>query len=198
VDKVRPWTETVYQGGRPTYQSICLGGQTSDGKDATNDLSFLFLEASARLKLPEPIVIIRVHSKAPDRFLVEAVKSLVRHGGGIPNFFSDEAVIPALMDAGISLKEARNYAMMACSEPKIAGKSLSHGGLGIVYINLLKVFELSLNRGTNPNTGICLHPASRNLKTFRTFNEVVEAYKSQIKYYNRVKSNTFRFFIIGL
>jgi len=182
VDKVRPWTETVYQGGRPTYQSICLGGQTCDANDATNDLSYLFLEASARLKLPEPIVIIRVHSKTPDRFLVEAVKALMRHGGGIPNFFSDEAVIPALMDAGIPLKEARNYAMMACSEPIIPGKSLSHG-LGIMYVNLPKVLELSLNGGTNPNTGICLHPASRNLKTFRTFNEVVEAYKSQIKYY---------------
>jgi len=182
IKKLRPWTETKYLGGRPTFQAITIGGQDSSGRDVTNKLSYLILEATACLKIPEPVVIIRVHSEIPDDFLLKGIKALIRHGGGLPSFFSDEAIIPALLNAGIPLNEARNYAIVACSEPVIPGKTLPHGG-GPTYVNLPKLFELALNGGKDPNTNICLCPDDKNLATFESFDEVIEAYKKQLKYY---------------
>jgi len=183
IKKLRPWSETQYLGGRPTFQEITIGGQDFSGKDVTNELSYLILEATARLKIPEPIVIIRVHSETPDDFLLKGVEALIRHAGGLPSFFSDEAIIPALLNAGIPLNEARNYTMSACSEPLIPGKTLPHTGGGVTYINLPKLFELTLNGGRDPNTNICLCPDDKDLATFESFDEVIEAYKKQLKYY---------------
>jgi len=183
IKKLRPWSETQHLGGRPTFQAITIGGQDSSGRNVTNELSYLILEATACLKIPEPVVIIRVHSETPDDFLLKGIEALIRHGGGLPSFFSDEAIIPALLNVGIPLNEARNYAMVACSEPAIPGKTLSHTGGGVTYINLPKLLELTLNGGKDPNTNICLCPDDRDLAIFESFDEVIEAYKKQLKYY---------------
>ena len=182
VKKLRAWTETIYKGGFPTFQAITIGGQDSRGKDVTNELSYLILEATACLKIPEPVVIIRVHSETPDDFLLKGIEALIRHGGGLPSFFSDEAIIPALLNAEILITEARNYAMVACSEPAVPGKHVDNSG-GSVYLNFLKLLELALNRGIDLNTNICLCAYDKDLSTFESFNEVIEAYKKQLKYY---------------
>lgn len=184
IKKLRPWSETKFLGGFPNFQAITIGGVDLSGRDVTNELSYLILEATACLKIPEPVVIIRVHSKTPDDFLLKGVEALIRHGGGLPAFFSDEAVIPAILNVGISLNEARNYTMGSCSEPIISGKSLSHAG-SMTYVNLLKLLELALNGGRNPNTNICLCPHDKDLATFESFDEVIEAYKKQLRYYVR-------------
>ncbi|MCD6318332.1 formate C-acetyltransferase/glycerol dehydratase family glycyl radical enzyme [Candidatus Aerophobetes bacterium] len=182
IKKLRPWSETVYKGGLPTFQAITVGGQDSSGRDVTNELSYLILEATACLKIPEPVVIIRVHSETPDNFLLKGIEALLRHGGGLPSFFSDEAIIPALLNAGIPLNEARNYAMVACSEPAVPGKHVEHTGAS-TYINLPKLLELTLNGGKDPNTNICLCPDDKDLATFESFDEVIEAYKKQLRYH---------------
>jgi len=182
IKKLRPWSETVYKGGSPTFQAITLGGQDSSGKDVTNELSYLVLEVTAYLKIPEPVVIIRVHSKTPDGFLLKGIESLIRHGGGLPSFFSDEAIIPALLNVGIHLNEAKNYAIVACSEPAIPGKHVDHTG-GAIYINLPKLLELALNGGRDPNTDICQYPDDKDLVTFESFDEVIETYKNQLRSY---------------
>jgi len=182
IKKLRPWSETQHLGGRPTFQAITIGGQDSSGRNVTNELSYLILEATACLKIPEPVVIIRVHSETPDDFLLKGIEALIRHGGGLPSFFSDEAIIPALLNVGIPLNEARNYAMVACSEPAIPGKHVDHTGAAI-YINLPKLLELTLNGGKDPNTNICLCPDDRDLAIFECFDEVIEAYKKQLKCY---------------
>jgi len=184
IKKLRPWAETKHLGGRPTFQAITIGGQDASGRDATNELSNLILETTAYLKIPEPVVIIRVHSETPDDFLLKGIEALIRHGGGLPSFFSDESIIPALLMQEIPLSEARNYAMVACSEPAIPGKSLSHTG-GVTYLNFLKLLELALNGGKNLKTNVCLCPNDKNLATFESFDEVIEAYTKQIKYHIR-------------
>jgi len=183
IKKLRPWSETQHLGGRPTFQAITIGGQDSSGRDVTNELSYLILEITASLKIPEPVVIIRVHSGIPDDFLLKGIEALIKHGGGLPSFFSDEAIIPALLNVKIPLDEARNYAMVACSEPVIPGKTLPHTGGGVTYINLTKLLELTLNGGRDPKTNICLYPDDKDLVTFESFDEVIEAYKKQLRYY---------------
>lgn len=182
IKKLRPWSETVYKGGYPTFQAITIGGQDSSDRDVTNELSFLILEATAYLKIPEPVVIIRVHSETPDDFLLKGIEALIRHGGGLPSFFSDEAIIPALLNVGIPLNEAKNYAMVACSEPVVPGKHVDHTGAAI-YLNLPKLLELALNGGRDPNTDICLYSDDKDLVTFESFDEVIEAFKKQLRSY---------------
>jgi formate C-acetyltransferase len=185
IKKIRPWAETKYLGGRPTFQAITLGGQSIEGKDVTNELTYLILETTANLKIPEPVVIIRVHNGTPDELILKGTQALLKHGGGLPSFFSDEAIVPALLNENISLQEARGYAMVACSEPCIPGKTLPHTGGGVTYINMLKLLEVALYGGKNPANGLnlCPSPNNKDLSNFETFEELMDAYKSQLTYY---------------
>ncbi|MEM2444921.1 MAG: formate C-acetyltransferase/glycerol dehydratase family glycyl radical enzyme [Sulfolobales archaeon] len=182
LNKVRPWSETRYKTGYPLFMTITIGGQTPQGLDATNELTYMFLDALAEVKLPQPTTVLRVHSKTPESLLIHATKALVRHGGGLPAFFSDEAVIPALMNIGIRLDEARDYAIAGCSEAVIPGKSLSFTG-GDCYFNLLKILEITLNEGCNPRNGLCLHPTTKKVDEIGSIDEFIEEFKNQLAYY---------------
>lgn len=181
LNKVRPWSETRYKGGYPLFMTITLGGQTRAGDDATNELSYLFLEALAETRLPQPTVIVRVHSRTPDEFLAYASETLVEHGGGLPAFFSDEVVVQALMSVGIPLEESRDYAVVGCSEAVVPGKSLSLAGGGC-YFNLAKMLEITLDGGVNPRTGVCLHP-TKQPDDFKDTEDILEAFHEQLSYY---------------
>lgn len=184
VKRLRHWIETTFKSGYPLFQGITIGGQTSEGDCAVNELSYLILEVTGRLKLPEPVVTCRVYSRIPDEFLVKCVETLVKHGGGLPSFFGDGAIISAMQNEGIPLIEARNYSVIPCSEAGVAGRHIDHTG-GDCYINLLKVLELALNGGTDPESGLCLCPGEKDLSTFHSFNEIWEAYEKQLGYYVR-------------
>ncbi len=182
IKKIRPWSETVYKSGSPTFQAITVGGVDANGRDVTNELSYLILEATGGLRLPEPVIICRVHDAAPQEFLLQGIEALIRHGGGLPSFFSDEAVIPAMVRSGIPLEKARGYAMIACSEPAVPGEHIDNTGAS-VYLNLAKMLELALHGGRDPLSGLCLCPAERTLSTFRSYEEVWEAFRTQLDYY---------------
>ena len=104
IKKIRPWSETVYKTWYPTFQAITVGGVTPAGDDATNELSYVFLDVTGSLKLPEPVVIVRVTKNPLMSSSSEPVKPLLEHGGGLPSFFGDNAIIEAMMDAGIGLR----------------------------------------------------------------------------------------------
>jgi len=183
LNKVRPWSETRYKSGYPMFMTVTLGGQTRDGADATNELTYLFLDALAETKLPQPTIIVRVHSKTPEELLTHAAKALIRHGGGLPAFFSDEVIIPALMNIGIPLEDARDYAIVGCSEAVVPGKSLSFTG-GDCYFNLLKILEITLNGGCNPRTGRCLC-RTKDPEDIKSMEELLEEFRKQLTYYAR-------------
>ena len=182
VNKVREWAAAQFLSGYPMFQAITLGGQTPAGRDATNELSYLCLEATANLQLPQPTVVVRVHDGTPDEFLLAASRCVLDHGGGMPGFFSDEVIIPSLLNAGLPLEEARDWCVMGCSEFQVAGR-FNTGNGGLCHVNLLKILELALNGGTNPSSGRCLCPGEGTLATFRSFDEVWEAFRGQLRYY---------------
>jgi formate C-acetyltransferase len=181
LNKVRPWSETRYKSGYPLFMTITLGGQTPDGDDATNELTYLFLDALAETKLPQPTIIVRVHSKTPEDLLIHAVKTLIRHGGGLPAFFSDEVIVPALTNIGVPIEDARDYAIAGCSEAVIPGKSLSFTG-GDCYFNLLKILEITLNGGCNPRTNVCLFK-TKEPNDIKSIEEFIEEFRKQLAYY---------------
>ncbi|MFB3816048.1 MAG: formate C-acetyltransferase/glycerol dehydratase family glycyl radical enzyme [Candidatus Methylomirabilales bacterium] len=143
-------------GGYPLFQNLILGGQTSEGADATNALSYLCLEATRRTRLPQPSLSVRVHPGAPPEFL-RAAADLAREGLGMPAFFNDEAIIPVLLDMGVPLREARDYAEVGCVEPQAPGKTNGYYPAG--FLNLGKLVTLALHDGRDPLTGRQLGPA---------------------------------------
>jgi len=185
INKIRPYSHTLIVSGYPTYQNICVGGQTIDGDDATNSLSFLFLDALANNRLSEPNFYIRVHDNMSEKFLMRAAE-VVRMGFGMPAFVNDKVIIPSLLNRGVKIEDAFDYATMGCLEVSIPGK-WGYRANGKIKFNLLKILELSLYGGQDPITNICLNPSETKLGNFKNFDEVMESWEKQLKYYMRLQ-----------
>jgi pyruvate formate-lyase/glycerol dehydratase family glycyl radical enzyme len=182
LNKLRNWRSTRFKTGYPMFQTLTLGGQTIEGLDAANDLSYLCLEATADLKLIAPTVVARIHPETPEAFLLACCRANLTHGGGLPGLFNDQSAIPCLLNMGIPMEDARNWAVVGCAEMAVPGKSCSMTGGG-GYFSLLKLLEMTLNGGTNPSTGICLCPEEKDLSTFQSYEDLERAYKRQVDYY---------------
>lgn len=187
VNKIRCWAHTRMLSGYPMFQNLTLGGQTRDGKSAINDLSWLALEATANLKLPSPSVSVRCWNGTPECFLLKCLEVINIHRGGQPALFNDEAIIPAQIGMGVPINEAYDYAIISCVQPGQAGKGMKPGLLTATY-NGPKIFEIALNNGKDPRSGVKIHPNTRDkdLLTFESFQELVEAVKYQIEFYNKL------------
>lgn len=184
INKVRPWSHTQVVAGYPTYQNLCIGGQTPDGKDATNELSYLFLDALAEIRLSEPNFYVRYHRNCPEDLLLRCCE-IIKMGFGMPALVNDKVIVPSLLNRGVKLEDALNYATMGCLEVSVPGK-WGYRANGKIKFNLLKVLELSINNGKDPNTGITLCPGNGDLENFNSFREVMEAWKKQLEYYTKL------------
>ncbi len=169
-----------YFAGFPIGFNVALGGITDDGMDASNELSFLFLKAQEHLGLPQPNLSARIHKDSPNDLLTMAT-NVIGKGSGMPQVFNDESIIPALMNKGISEKDARNYAIVGCVELTTHGNSL--GWSDAAMFNLVKALELALNDGKCLLTGEQLGAKTGTLKDFNTYEEVETALKTQIDFF---------------
>ena len=165
--------------GEAQYHNVTLGGQTSDGEDATNELSYLFLEAASRTKTPHPTLSIRCHDKLPEDFAVKGLE-LVRSGLGFPAFFSDGSSIPWLLAMGATLEEARGYCLGGCVSHIVPGQA---SPMEALFFNLSKCLELAIHNGFDPRTKKQLGPKTGEFPKFGTFGHFVDAFKTQVKYF---------------
>jgi len=163
-------------------QQMQIGGLTPDGTDATNPISYLSLQATQELDLVRCISV-RVHKKTP-RKLLEASVDLLSRGGGMPFFFNDEAIVPALVDKGITLQDARNYAVIGCVEITIPGRTCPHAVSQ--RANLAKCLELALYDGRDPRTGVQAGPHTGCPTTFTNIGDLWDAYRAQTEHVCRV------------
>ncbi|MEW6660945.1 MAG: glycyl radical protein [Bacillota bacterium] len=161
----------------PSRQNLVLGGLTKDGDDATNELSYLCLKATADIKFPQPSLSVRYHMNSPDQFMIDVAK-VIRLGLGLPALYNDEAHIPALMSRGVALDDARNYALVGCVEPAPSGKGFPNAA-GSKF-NFPKCLELTLGNGVDPVSGNKI--GLETGKDFDRFEEFFAAYKVQIVY----------------
>jgi formate C-acetyltransferase len=183
VIKIRPWSHTRFGIGYPTYQNVTIGGQTPDGKDATNEISYMVLETIRQTRLTQPNVSARYHSGTPDRFLFECART-IKQGFGMPAMKNDEIIIPALLDKGVTSEDAYNYAIVGCIEAAVPGK-WGYRNTGMAFLNMLKALELAYNDGRDPLTGIRLCPGRGTLADFKSFEELYAAFYDQLRYYTR-------------
>jgi len=190
---LRSWKNSEYSPGAGHTAHITLGGQDSLGRDVTNNLSYLFLEAEVAVSLPYTYLGIRYHDGTPDKFLLAAI-DVMCSGGGKPAIFSDEVMIPALMNRGIFYNDAVNYAIVGCNEPAIEGKQSSHN-TSAWYFSLLKVLEITLNGGSDPKTKYRLLPGD-DISNFKSYDVVVESFKKQLSYY--IKLGVIQEYMISL
>ena len=163
-------------------QQMTIGGQRPDGEDATNPLSFLALDVTEGLGLVRCLSA-RLHGNTPREFLDRCL-DLVARGGGIPFFFNDEALIPALVRNGIPVEEARDYAPIGCIEITIPGRANPHAVSH--WINLAKCLELALNDGRDMLDGAQLGPRTGTLAEFKSMEEVIAAYTAQLEYFAKL------------
>ncbi|MHB1376640.1 MAG: pyruvate formate lyase family protein [Candidatus Humimicrobiaceae bacterium] len=162
------------------FQNITLGGQGAEGFDATNELSYICLEATEELNMPQPSLSLRYHKNTPDEFFDKALK-VVRKGGGLPALFNDDIIIPSKEKIGITIEDARNYAIIGCAEPAVPGKEFGH--TEALRINLAKILELMFNNGQCMVTGEKIHMINKNLSEITSFDEFYKAYKEEFKHF---------------
>jgi pyruvate formate-lyase/glycerol dehydratase family glycyl radical enzyme len=138
---LRSTSSARYFAGFPTGYTALLGGLTENGRSAVNVLSFLCLDAYQSVQLPQPNLGVRVNELIDRPFLLKTAET-IRLGTGIPQIFNDEVVVPAFLNRGVSLEDARDYAVVGCVELSIPGKT--YGLHDIAMFNLLKVMEIVL------------------------------------------------------
>jgi len=181
--KLRDRASSVAFGGYPLFQNLLVGGQTPEGADATTPLSYACLEATRHTRLPQPSLSVRLHAGSPPAFL-RAAADLAREGLGMPAFFNDEIIVPMLVEMGVPLPEARDYAEVGCVEPQSPGRTNGYYPAG--FLNLGQVLSLALHNGTDPATGLPLgrpDPAWRGLATYQ---EVRAAFDRQLEHFTRL------------
>jgi len=180
VDKIYSNSATRYLQGPGHGQTVTLGGVTKDGRDATNELSHLFLLADRDIRLVQPDVAVRVHRTTPNDFLKEVCINM-KQGLTKPKVFNDEVIIQSMLDLGMSLEDARHWGALGCSEPAACGKANTWGNSG--HLNLAKCLELALNNGKCMLTGVQMGPRTGDPTAFECFDGVLSAFERQIEYF---------------
>jgi len=151
VVMIRSEDSARYFGGFPTGYNMVLGGVTPDGWDGTNQLSYLCLEVTSALRLPQPNLSVRVHQSTPTSFLRKS-SELAAQGFGLPQIFNDDSVVETLVHKGVSRADAKNYGIVGCVQLSIPGKMYSMPDVAL--FNLLKCLELVIHNGLDPVTGL--------------------------------------------
>ena len=175
LNKVRDAASAEGFSGYGLFQNLIAGGQNEEGVDVTNELSYMCIEASMHVMLPQPSLSVRVWNKSPHDFLLKAAK-LTRTGLGVPAYYNDEVIIPSLLNRGLTLSEARNYCIIGCVEPQIMGKT--DGWHDAAFFNMCRPLELVFESGMDQ--GELLGLPTQDITTMKTFDEFYNAYKMQM------------------
>ena len=159
-------------------QTITISGMDSEGNDATNEISYLFLEAYKNVKVITTDLSIRIHKKTPREFFENAIK-VFKHTSGIA-FYNDEVIVPALQNTGYSLDDSRNYVIIGCVEPTGQGNNFS--ATARMFINLPGVLELTLNNGYSNFSKKIDGLQAGNPREFTTYDLFYDAFTLQLKH----------------
>lgn len=186
VERIRSWEDTHYFRGQPIFQNLTIGGINPEtGMDATNDVTYIVLDAIASTRTLQPSHYARWHKNAPEEYKIKVVET-IRLGTGFPALANDELYIPSMINRGYSYQDASNYCIVGCAEPGVEG--LRGGRTGGAWFSLIKVLELTLYNGQDPRTNCTIHSNcnDKDISSFSDFNELWEALTDQVKYYVRL------------
>ena len=177
LNKVRDAASAEGFAGYSLFQNLIVGGQDKYGNDVTNDLSVMCILASMHVHLPMPSLSIRVWNGSPHELLIKAAE-LTRTGIGLPAYYNDEVIIPALQNRGLTLEDAREYNIIGCVEPQKAGKT--DGWHDAAFFNMCRPLELVFSNGMDKGELVGIQTGDVTKMT--TFEEFFDAYKKQMEY----------------
>lgn len=174
--KVSP-AGAAFTEGYSHWEALTIGGKTRDGRDATNELSYLILRSKREFPFNYPDLAARIHAQTPDRFLYEVAET-IKDGSGFPKLMNDEEIIPLLLAKGASIDEANDYCVSGCSEVRMVNRDTYTSPCA--WVNLGAVLEMALNDGkiksfNNKQVGV----KTGDPRNFKTFDDLWNAYITQ-------------------
>lgn len=187
INKVRSQAHTLSSAGSPMYQNVTIAGQTTDKKDAVNDLSFLVLKSVAQTRLTQPNLTVRYHKNINKQFLDECIE-VMRLGFGMPALNNDEIIIPSFMDWQVKEEDAYNYSAIGCVETAVPGK-WGYRCTGMSYINFPRMLLCTMNNGVD------LTSNKRFTKGYGYFTEM-ESYEELLKAWDKTVREITRYSVI--
>lgn len=187
INKVRSQAHTLSSAGSPMYQNVTIAGQTTDKKDAVNDLSFLVLKSVAQTRLTQPNLTVRYHKNINKHFLDECIE-VMRLGFGMPALNNDEIIIPSFMDWQVKEEDAYNYSAIGCVETAVPGK-WGYRCTGMSYINFPRMLLCTMNNGVD------LTSNKRFTKGYGYFTEM-ESYEELLKAWDKTVREITRYSVI--
>lgn len=189
VNKIRSGAHSKASAGSPLYQNVCIGGQILDengqGHDAVNPLSWAILESCGQLRSTQPNLSVRYHENLNQDFLMGCI-DVIKCGFGMPAFNNDEIVIPEFIKLGVEKEDAYNYASIGCIETAVPGK-WGYRCTGMSFINFARILLATLNEGIDATSGeqFLAHDKSLAKGNFSNFDEVMQSWADQVRYYTR-------------
>jgi len=177
LNKCRDAASAEGFAGYSLFQNLIVGGQDKEGQDVANDLSFMCIEASRHVFLPQPSLSIRVWNGSSHELLIKAAE-LTRTGIGLPAYYNDEVIIPSLLNRGLTMEDARDYNIIGCVEPQKAGKT--EGWHDAAFFNMCRPLELVFSNGMDKGERISIQTG--RVEDMATFEEFYDAYKKQMDY----------------
>lgn len=137
-------TGGAFNEGYAHWEAVTVGGQTPDGRDASNDLTYLILKSKREFPLHYPDLAARIHSRAPERYLWDVAET-IKYGSGFPKLINDEEIVPLYVSKGATFEEALDYAVSGCTEARMPNRdTYTSGG---AYINFAAAVEMVLRNG---------------------------------------------------
>ncbi|WP_291440834.1 choline trimethylamine-lyase [Desulfovibrio sp.] len=171
--------------GYQPFVNMCVGGVSREGRDATNDLTYLLMDAVRHVRIYQPSLATRVHNTSPQEYLKKIV-SVIRSGMGFPAVHFDDTHIKMMLAKGVDIEDARDYCLMGCVEPQKSGRL--YQWTSTAYTQWPICIELVLNRGVPLWFGKQVCPDLGDLSQFDTFEKFDAAVKEQIQYITKWSS----------
>lgn len=165
--------------GMARWHNFVIGGVDRNGNDVSNELSYLILQAAYDVRVPQNTITLRVNKNTPDALMKKAME-VVRTGIGMPAFISDDSYIEGLVQQGVPLEDAREYALAGCLDLNIPGKSRINA-LGMFIVP--KVLDITMHNGLLTSTGEQLGLKTGTMKDFKTYDEFLNVFKKQLFYF---------------
>ncbi|MDO4478403.1 MAG: pyruvate formate lyase family protein [Lachnospiraceae bacterium] len=181
LNKLRSWPDTEFFMGYQMFINLAICGQTVDGKDATNDVSMLCIQACRELKLITPSVSVKYFDGTTDEVLLEALEATIEHKGGMPAFYNDKAFIKILRKMGIAEEDLVDWCPDGCIEASIPGK-WDFAAKG-PWLSIQKVLEITLNDGVDPATGKVFRRTDKKIADCTSTQEIFEEYCKELRYF---------------
>ena len=179
INKVRSQAHTLSSAGSPMYQNVTIGGQTTDGRDAVNELSFVVLQSVAQTRLTQPNLTVRYHKNLNRKFFDECIE-VMKLGFGMPALNNDEIIIPSFINWGVAKEDAYNYSAIGCVETAVPGK-WGYRCTGMSYVNFPRILLCAMNDGVDLTSGKRFVEGCGYFKDMTSYEELMQAWDKTVR-----------------